>query len=31
MAAWARRVGPRASTRFDEIEVMKNLPPSWKP
>lgn len=31
MAAWARTVGPRASTRFDDIEVMKNLPASWRP
>ena len=31
MAAWARAAGPRASTRFEHIEVMKNLPPSWRP
>jgi UDP-glucose 4-epimerase len=30
MAAWAKTTGPRASTRFENIEVMKNLPPSWK-
>ena len=29
MAAWAREVGPRDPTVFDNIEVMKNLPPSW--
>jgi UDP-glucose 4-epimerase len=31
MAAWAKAAGPRASTRFEHIEVMKNLPPSWRP
>jgi len=31
MAAWARAAGPRASSRFEAIEVLKNLPPSWKP
>jgi UDP-glucose 4-epimerase len=31
MAAWAKKVGPRTSGRFGEIEVMKNLPPSWRP
>lgn len=29
MAEWARRVGPREPTVFDNIEVMKNLPSSW--
>ena len=29
MAAWARRVGPRASGVFGEIEVLRNLPSSW--
>jgi len=29
MAAWAKAAGPRASSRFERIEVMKNLPPSW--
>lgn len=29
MAEWARRVGPRKSREFQEIEVRKNLPPSW--
>jgi UDP-glucose 4-epimerase len=30
MAEWARSVGPRQGERFGEIEVEKNLPPSWK-
>jgi UDP-glucose 4-epimerase len=29
MAAWARRHGPRQSKPFTDIEVLKNLPPSW--
>jgi UDP-glucose 4-epimerase len=29
MAAWAKAAGPRPSSRFDNIEVLKNLPPSW--
>ena len=29
MAAWVRRVGPRASQPFDNIEITRNLPPSW--
>jgi len=29
MAAWALRVGPRASRSFDAIEIRKNLPRSW--
>ena len=29
MAEWARRVGARAGRRFENIEVIKNLPPSW--
>jgi UDP-glucose 4-epimerase len=29
MAAWARRVGARESSVFGEIEVERNLPPSW--
>mgnify|MGYP001616112426 FL=1 len=29
MAAWAKEVGARKSTSFDNIEVLKNLPPSW--
>jgi UDP-glucose 4-epimerase len=31
MAQWAKIAGPRASSRFENIEVMKNLPPSWRP
>jgi len=30
MAAWARRVGPRASSVFENIEVERGLPASWK-
>lgn len=29
MAAWAKAVGPRASHPFEQIEILKNLPPSW--
>lgn len=29
MAEWARRVGVRASKKFQHIEVLKNMPPSW--
>lgn len=29
MAAWVRRVGPRAGRPFDAIELRKGLPPSW--
>ena len=29
MAAWVRRHGARASQDFKEIEIRKNLPPSW--
>jgi UDP-glucose 4-epimerase len=29
MAAWARRVGPRASGSFGEIEIHRNLPSAW--
>lgn len=29
MAEWARKVGPRQSAAFQEIELHKNLPPSW--
>jgi UDP-glucose 4-epimerase len=31
MAAWARAKGPRATKPFAGIEVLKNLPASWKP
>jgi UDP-glucose 4-epimerase len=30
MAAWAKAHGPRATPRFAEIEIEKNLPPSWR-
>jgi UDP-glucose 4-epimerase len=30
MAAWARRVGARESGAFDDIEIERNLPPSWQ-
>jgi UDP-glucose 4-epimerase len=30
MAAWARRAGVRKSKRFENIEVTRNLPPSWQ-
>jgi UDP-glucose 4-epimerase len=29
MAAWAKAAGPRQSRYFGEIELAKNLPPSW--
>jgi UDP-glucose 4-epimerase len=29
MAEWVKTVGARTSKRFDNVEVMKNLPPSW--
>lgn len=29
MAAWARRVGARQSSIFGDIELTRNLPPSW--
>ena len=30
MAAWAKAVGPRKPTVFEDVEVLKNLPPSWR-
>ena len=30
MVAWAREHGPRATPSFENIEIMKNLPPSWR-
>jgi UDP-glucose 4-epimerase len=30
MAEWARTVGPRPSATFGNIELRKNLPPSWQ-
>lgn len=29
MAEWARKVGPRSSVEFSNIELPQNLPPSW--
>ena len=29
MAGWAKAAGPRQSRYFGEIEIAKNLPPSW--
>lgn len=30
MARWAKSVGPRKPTTFKDIEVLENLPPSWR-
>jgi UDP-glucose 4-epimerase len=30
MMGWVKERGARATARFSHIEVMKNLPPSWK-
>jgi UDP-glucose 4-epimerase len=30
MASWVRRVGPRATPAFGDIEITRNLPPSWR-
>lgn len=30
MAAWVREYGARQSKEFDEIEIAKGLPPSWR-
>jgi UDP-glucose 4-epimerase len=30
MATWAKAHGPRSSKEFGEIEIERNLPPSWK-
>jgi UDP-glucose 4-epimerase len=29
MAVWARQAGARQGKAFENIEVFKNLPPSW--
>jgi UDP-glucose 4-epimerase len=29
MVEWAKRVGARQSKEFEDIEIQKNLPPSW--
>jgi len=31
MAVWAKARGPMASVNFNNIEVNKNLPASWRP
>lgn len=30
MATWAQRVGARAGQSFNDIEITRNLPPSWR-
>ena len=30
MADWAKKVGARESSRFSNIEILENLPPSWR-
>ena len=30
MAAWAKKHGPQTNTKFSNIEITKNLPPSWQ-
>jgi UDP-glucose 4-epimerase len=30
MAKWARRVGARRGQTFDDIEIVQNLPASWR-
>lgn len=30
MAAWAKAIGPRKPTLFENIEVLRNLPASWR-
>ena len=30
MAAWVRKVGARQSKPFGELDITKNLPPSWR-
>ncbi len=29
MSAWVKKVGARQSSKFKNIEILKNLPPSW--
>ncbi len=31
MAAWAEKTGSKESSRFENIEILEKLPPSWKP
>ena len=30
MAAWSKKVGPKKARKFKNIEVNKNMPPSWR-
>lgn len=30
MATWAKNVGPMEPKKFKDIEIVKNMPPSWK-
>ncbi len=30
MAAWAQKAGARSSTTFDQLEIERGLPPSWR-
>lgn len=30
MASWSKKVGPRITKKFKNIEVLKNMPPSWR-
>ena len=30
MAAWVKKVGARKGPKFKNIEILKNMPPSWK-
>ena len=29
MAEWAREIGVRDPIRFESVEVLRNMPPSW--
>jgi UDP-glucose 4-epimerase len=30
MVGWAEKHGPRSTSRFSHIEIMRNLPPAWR-
>jgi hypothetical protein len=30
MAAWAKSAGRRESRKFGDLEISRNLPPSWQ-
>ena len=30
MVEWAKVHGPRKTAKFSEIEILRNLPPSWR-